>query len=337
MPVDEPLRAPMIRHGRAAGVAGAVDLSERDRELIRALQEDGRRSFAELARRLGSNATTIARRVGELRERHVIEITTVADPRALGYGAAALIGIRLDAATRPSETARDLFAVAAVDYVVACTGRYDLLVEVLCRDVATLAEVVESEIRARPGVREAEVFPYVQLPYQQPAWDAAQGSGIAGGLGPASQPLNALDRSIVDELNRDGRVPFSHVAARLGISEAQVRKRYAQLTASGAVRVMALTKPSSIGFDTMAWIAVVPAPGARVREVAARLAALPSVAYLAVCTGRFDVLAEVVCRDPADLLDLLDRDIRSLDGVARVEALQCLELFYRPVSPVAPD
>jgi Lrp/AsnC family transcriptional regulator for asnA, asnC and gidA len=144
-----------------------------------------------------------------------------------------------------------------------------------------------------------------------------------------ARELDRLDR----EINRDGRVPFAHVAERLDISEAQVRKRYARLIESGVVRVMALTKPSSLGFATMARVAVEAAPGAKVNDLADRLTALTSIAYLAVCTGRFEILAEVVCRDPGGLLELLDREVRSLPGVARVEAMLCLDLYYRPVTP----
>jgi hypothetical protein len=61
-------------------------LSESDRLLVEALQADGRAPYAALARQVGLNEKAVRRRVADLRSNGVIEITTVSDPAALGYG-----------------------------------------------------------------------------------------------------------------------------------------------------------------------------------------------------------------------------------------------------------
>jgi Lrp/AsnC family transcriptional regulator for asnA, asnC and gidA len=73
----------------------APDLTAVDRALIEALQADGRRSFAQLARDVEISEKTARRRVTALLESGVIEITAVTDPALLGYGAAALLGVDL--------------------------------------------------------------------------------------------------------------------------------------------------------------------------------------------------------------------------------------------------
>jgi DNA-binding Lrp family transcriptional regulator len=128
-------------------------------------------------------------------------------------------------------------------------------------------------------------------------------------------------------------VPFSLVAERLEVSETQIRKRYSRMVDSGAVRVMALTDPRSLGFHTMAWLAIVGSRGVRLEALADELAKLPSITYLVLCTCRFDIFAEVVCHDIEDLLALLDRDIRPMPELTRVEAMLCLDLYYRRVVP----
>jgi Lrp/AsnC family transcriptional regulator for asnA, asnC and gidA len=61
---------------------------------------------------------------------------------------------------------------------------------------------------------------------------------------------------------------------------------------------------------------------------------LPSaIAYLAICAGRYDILAEVICVDHDDLLRVIDEDVRGEPGVARVEAFLILDLFYKRVRP----
>jgi Lrp/AsnC family transcriptional regulator for asnA, asnC and gidA len=315
-----------------------ADLSALDHKLIAQLQVDGRSSFAELARNFKTTEKTVRKRVMELRDSGLIEITTVADPRILGYHSCAIVGIRLDGRHRASGVAQSLFALPAVDYTVITTGRYDLLVEVLSRDEASLYQILDRDIRGHPAVREIEIFPYLRLHYQQPSWNIAQGKrkGLQKNVEAIPQ-LDNIDLEIIYDLNNDGRVSFSAIADRISVSEALIRKRYAAMISNSAVRVLALTNPRSIGYRSIAWLCISVSPGHRIEALADRLTTLPSITYLVICVGRFDIFAEVVCRDQASLLELLDHEVRPLQGISRLEAMLCLDLYYRRVSPSVAD
>jgi Lrp/AsnC family transcriptional regulator for asnA, asnC and gidA len=308
-------------------------MSEVDRAIIRLLQDDGRAAFARMARELGIADKTVRRRVRELREAGVIEITTVTDPELLGYRAMALVGIELDGSKRTSEVASELAAVEAVDYVVVTTGRFELLVELICREPAELLRTVESEIWPLRAVRDIEIIPYLRLHYQEPRWEAAHERSNRPSLPGGILPLDELDRAILAELNVDGRMPFQHIARSFSVSESKVRQRVARMLESGAVRILAITNPSSLGFRTLAWLGINLAPGTRIGELADRLSSLSSIAYLAICAGRYDILAEVICVDDGDLLRVIDEEVRQEPGVARAEAFLILDLFYKRVRP----
>ena len=314
----------------------AAELTEADLALIRHLQRDGRITFVELAQALNIAEKTVRKRVAELRDKGLIEITAVTDPRLFGYASVAMVGLRLEPGRIRSAVARELFQVPSIDYVVATKGRYDLLIEALCTDDAELSRVIDIELRGRPGVIDAEVFSYLHLHYQQPSWDAAQEKSTGKASAPRTFDIDAVDMHIVRHLSEDGRAKFLEIARQLDVSEGQIRQRFARLTESGALRVVAIVNPRSLGYGTTAWLCISVAPGHAVGAVADRLAGLPSVAYLSVCAGRFDILAEVVCRDKDDLFQLLDRDVRPSSDIARLESLLCDDLFYRRVMP-APD
>jgi Lrp/AsnC family transcriptional regulator for asnA, asnC and gidA len=245
--------------------------------------------------------------------------------------------VRLDGRYRAFDVAQDIFALSSVDYTVITTGRYELLVEVLCQNEAAFFQIVDQDIRGHPAVREIEIFPYLQLHYQQPSWNIAQGKNKGGAKksrpDSVSTELNAIDLEIIHDLNSDGRIPFSNIADRIGVSETLIRRRFAAMTAAPAVRVMALTNPRSIGYKTVAWLCISVLPGFRIGAIADRLAALPSITYLVICVGRFDIFAEVVCRDNAGLLELVDHEVRPLQGISRLEAMLSLDLLYRRVVP----
>jgi Lrp/AsnC family transcriptional regulator for asnA, asnC and gidA len=56
------------------------------------------------------------------------------------------------------------------------------------------------------------------------------------------------------------------------------------------------------------------------------LAEMPEVDYVVTTAGSFDILAEVVCEDDEQLLDLLSSRIRQLDGVVSTETFVYLKL-----------
>jgi DNA-binding Lrp family transcriptional regulator len=327
---------PGFLHGdvRPARHDGVVPLSETDRALVQALQADGRRSFAAIARELSLPEKTVRRRVQELIDGRVIRITTVADPAVLGFTVGALVGLQADGRRSVRALVASLAELDSVDYAVITTGRYDALVEVLCRDSAELLSVLDESFIQAPGVQRAEAFPYLRLHYQEPAWDATR---IKRDSSPSQsrQLLDDIDKQIVSGLNADGRIPFATIGASLGMSESQVRKRVTRLVDNGVIRITALADPRSLGFGVQAWVALSVRPGHSVAELADALTRLPSVAYVVATAGRFDLFAEAVCRDTQELMHLVDSQIRTLTGVSHTELLMCLDLYYRPVQPTA--
>lgn len=313
-------------------VSDGTDLSELDRALIRILQLDGRRSFAAIGRELDIPLRSVRRRVNELLDDHVIQITTVSDPGVLGYPVSAMVGVTVDGRRSRRDVVQAFIELPCVDYVVTTTGRYDALVEVLCHDTGELIDIVDEHILANPGVRGAETFPYLQLMYQEPAWDAAQSKSPETGH-VDRDVLDGTDRDIIAVLSEDGRAPYATVGERLGISESQVRKRAIRLIEHGTMRVTAIANPRSLGFEMLGWIGIRLTPGPSIVKFAEALTSIPSITYVAVTAGRFDVLAEVVCRNLSDMLAVLDTQVRSLDGVGATELMLGRDLYYRSVQP----
>jgi DNA-binding Lrp family transcriptional regulator len=313
----------------------AHDLSELDQTLIRWLQVDGRRSYAQLARDTGMTQNAVRRRVGQLVEEGVVKITAVLNPHALGYFSPAIIAVRLDASRTQADIARGVAAHEAVSYVISTTGRFQLFVEVFCRSkselMATTAALAE---HFGPGSH-FEVIPYFAVYYQQADFSAAyegEGSRLTG-IGGVEAKLGDTDREIIRALSEDGRVAFQEIGRRLGISEAQVRQRYGRLIESRTLRVMALINPMPLGFETVAMLGITVGDDASAPAVADELTTLPGVSYLALCAGRFDILAEIVCYDDAELMRILGDRIHPLEGVTRAEVFLYLQLHHWHVRP----
>ena len=136
--------------------------------------------------------------------------------------------------------------------------------------------------------------------------------------------IDDTDRAIVEVLQRDGRTPFTTIAAEIGLSEGAIRKRVQRLTESGYMQVVAVTDPLGLGDRRVALIGV--RIDGRTDDVAARIGELAAVEYLVATAGRYDLMFEVIVDSERHLLDLLS-DLRERNDVVEVEAFPCLKLY----------
>ncbi len=136
--------------------------------------------------------------------------------------------------------------------------------------------------------------------------------------------LDDIDKAIIRELQRDGRMSYADLGPAVGLSQAAVRQRVQRLIERNVMQVVAVTDPTRVGFSLQAMLGIT-AEG-DIRAVAAAIAAVPEMSYVVITAGRYDILAEVVARDADALLDLVNERIRSIPGVTRTETLTYLRL-----------
>jgi Lrp/AsnC family transcriptional regulator for asnA, asnC and gidA len=145
-----------------------VVLDDIDKAIIRELQLDGRSPYAKLGPAVGLSQAAVRQRVQRLIENGVMQVVAVTDPLMLGFTLEAMIGVEVDGDLRA--VASKVAQVDNVDYVVVTTGRFDLVVEVVCRDHEELLHLINDVIRAIPGVRATETFTYLHLEKQTYSW-----------------------------------------------------------------------------------------------------------------------------------------------------------------------
>lgn len=135
--------------------------------------------------------------------------------------------------------------------------------------------------------------------------------------------IDRVDRAIIEELQRDGRVPYTRLGAAVGLSEAAARQRVQRLLDSGVMQVVAVTNPLAHGKRRMAMIGV--RTEGPTDDIAKTLQSMDDIDYLVVSAGSFDLMAEVVVANDGDLLDLTNR-IRNVPGVRSTETFIYLDL-----------
>jgi Lrp/AsnC family transcriptional regulator, regulator for asnA, asnC and gidA len=164
-----------------------------------------------------------------------------------------------------------------------------------------------------------------------PDADESVKAGLQNDPAQATSPLlDAPNRAIIEALQRDGRQPYGAIAEKVGLSEAAVRRRVQRLRESGIMQIVAVTDPLQLGFTRQAMIGI--SVEGDVRTVAEKLSALHEVAYVVMCAGSFDLLAEIVCEDDDHLLLVLNDAVRSIPGVRATESFVYLKLAKQTYS-----
>ncbi|WP_165069953.1 Lrp/AsnC family transcriptional regulator [Marisediminicola senii] len=150
--------------------ARTAHLDDVSKAIVEQLQDDGRRSYADIGKAVGLSEAAVRQRVQKLTDAGVMQVVAVTDPTQLGLLRQAMVGIRATGDT--TAVADALAALAEVDSVVLTAGSFDILVEVVCQDDDQLVELLNGRIRAIPGVVSTETFLYLTLHKQHIKWRA---------------------------------------------------------------------------------------------------------------------------------------------------------------------
>lgn len=137
------------------------ELDRIDRNLLRALQKDGRLANADLARMVNVSPATCHRRTQRLiDEGYVTAIRAQIAPAAVGLGALVMVGVVLDRSTPESFAAFEA-AVGAMTEVLDCNlvaGDFDYLLKIRVRDMAGFNLLHGRQLITLPGVRQIRTF-----------------------------------------------------------------------------------------------------------------------------------------------------------------------------------
>ncbi len=132
--------------------------------------------------------------------------------------------------------------------------------------------------------------------------------------------LDRFDLAILDELSSDGRVPFTELASRIGLSKSPTQARVRRLEAEGVIiGYRAVVDPLRVGRDHVAFVEVKLSDTREAALKAFNAAAIriPEVEECHMLAAHFDYLLKVRCRNMRDFRRVLGEAISTLPHVAQ--------------------
>jgi Lrp/AsnC family transcriptional regulator for asnA, asnC and gidA len=146
-------------------------LDDLDKAIIKCLQLDGRRPYAQIGRELEVPEATVRQRAERLISRGVVQIVGVTDPLAMGFQQPALIGLKVEPG-KLDQIADQIGALDEVTYLVVTAGRFDLMCEVVCEDNDHLLRVLTDRFAAIKGIRSTETLVELRFVKESYQWGA---------------------------------------------------------------------------------------------------------------------------------------------------------------------
>jgi DNA-binding Lrp family transcriptional regulator len=318
------------------------ELDPVDRGLLHALQVDPRLPFNRIAEVLGVSDQTVARRYRRLWAAGVLRVVALPNPWQMGHSPwfirlqcvpDAAAGIAEALARRPDTGWVHLLSGGAE---IDCTvlprdpDPEELLLQRLARTDRVVAVSAHAMLWIFAGSRGGVLGPVLderQLAALRPApadWPDGR-----------SNPLQPVDRALLDVLGRDARASLAELARATGWSESAVRRRLDWLRRSGTLFFEVDVDPAQLGLRTEARLWITAAP-ARLAAVGEAISYHPEVPFVAATTGATNLVASVYCSDPGALYRYLTQRLGTLEGVQHVETSPIVRTLKRAGHPVRP-
>ncbi|WP_269938548.1 Lrp/AsnC family transcriptional regulator [Arthrobacter sp. HY1533] len=280
-------------------------MNQLDTLLVHQLQADGRASYSDLAKSVGSNRAMVASHVNELLASGKVKVIAAVHPRVLGLEVLAHLSVQLSGPSEP--VLRGIETLDSAVYISETTGTHQVVVEIRLGTMGQLYETV-AFISGLPNVSAVNVLLYERVI-----------RSLFLGEEPVLERLS-LDQTDIDImriLQHDGRRGFAEIGEAIGVSMSTCRSRALRLLDANIMQIGAITRREGTS-DAIVFGCGIALAGNASQEVVDLLAEVEGVEFVARTIGRYAMVCTIATSSQLEYNHVVAR-IRSLPGVRHVE------------------
>jgi DNA-binding Lrp family transcriptional regulator len=290
-----------------------------DRQIVQAMQIDGRAPFSRVAAALGLSEQTVNRRWRRLRADGVVRVLGLTAPEAAQSSWTVRVRVQPAAAGAVADA---LARRPDVSWVNLTAGGAEITFSTLPRTAhqrdALLLDRLPRTVQVIDLTAFSVLHAYVGGPYEWAGFAEPLTPEQVAVLAPeatraptGSASPDPDDEPLLTALAVDGRLSWAELAAYTGWSESRVARRVQSLRESGVLYFDVEIANELLGhpLNAMLWLGVAPAD---IGHVAESLAREPQTAFTAVVTGPANLLVAVVCRDAGELYRFITERVGAL-------------------------
>ena len=130
-----------------------------DRRMVATLTRDGQLSPGKVAEVIGVTAPTVRSRMKNLIRAGALKVAGLVNPMKAKGLTVALVGISLHTHEQLGEKLEQIGALKRVNWCAVVTGRYDIIVEIVCSDeIGDLYDFLDQDLSQVGGINSSESF-----------------------------------------------------------------------------------------------------------------------------------------------------------------------------------
>jgi Lrp/AsnC family transcriptional regulator for asnA, asnC and gidA len=213
-------------------------MNDVDIKIIKELQENGRATSTEVAKRLGMHRSTVSKRIKQLLDNGIINIRALPNLDKLGYRAQALILVDVHY-SRIEDVVAELQSDFNVNLILTLFGRSNLLLAVHFFNWENLLNFVSARLSRIEGVNRVETHFISEIKQRY--------FGIFENSSDVLQ-IDDVDQKIMERLTENGRHTALHLSNDIGISLPTCLKKIHYLLMNNLITIRALPNPTRFGY-----------------------------------------------------------------------------------------
>lgn len=278
--------------------------------VLQALRDDGRASFARIAKYVGLARHQVATIVQTAVADDALRLTVSISPDLLGLERFAYLQIAVFGPVKPARDA--LIAMTETTFVADIAGHYSIDAEVRVGPDPHLRRTLDTILQL-PGVSDVRTTLYESI-------EVNRFSPLHATKSPLK--IDEADRSLIGHLQKDARSSYRELGEASGLSPSGARLRFDRLVRGGAIKVVGI--PVRIGQPETPTLGLGIRAGVPINDLLPKIKALDPE-FLAVAIGSYDFIATISAESANELVDMMDR-LRGTAGLAEVDCWANLKI-----------
>ncbi|MFH6959010.1 Lrp/AsnC family transcriptional regulator [Flavobacterium aquidurense] len=134
--------------------------------------------------------------------------------------------------------------------------------------------------------------------------------------------LDEFDISIIKELEKDGRMAFSAIAANLKISNTMVHQRINRMMEQGIIGgIKPIIQEKKIGFDWASFTGITLNKDSDSDRIIQALKDIPEITECYYVTGSFTLYIKIVAKNHEHMRKILYEKIDNIPGIAKTDSI----------------
>lgn len=281
------------------------------RRIVGALQVDGRASWRKIAEVLGEPERTVTRYGTELLESRQVIISGMKHEKQM-------VVLSCDSIASTALLAAESIAKRPdVTFTYLTTGSPNIVAEIGYSD--NLGDLLLLELPATPGLQNVVAHPILKFfktirGWRSGALNEAEERALTSAVSAdhtewdVNEARGSHDEELMHLLHEDGRASIESIARHTKMTPTSASRRIDYLITSGQYSIRTLVEPSILGFGVEALLWVQTTPDA-IETLGQKLAAWPSVRYLAALAGNYQLLVNVTATSHAQLYQMISHPV----------------------------